>query len=108
MLHWQAAEVAELLETTVASVNSAFQRARATLAASKTTPTDPLPPLDETDRELLERYIDAFESYDLEALTALIHEDATQSMPPYDLWLSGRATSSPGGSGLESAAAAPA
>jgi len=46
--------------------------------------------LDEEQRALLERYVTAFESYDMEALTSLIHEDATQSMPPYDLWLRGR------------------
>ncbi len=90
VLRWQAAEVAELLETSVASVNSALQRARATLAARDITAADPSPPLDEADRELLARYVDAFERYDMDALTALIHEDATQSMPPYDLWLSGR------------------
>jgi RNA polymerase sigma-70 factor (ECF subfamily) len=83
-----AAEVAELLETSVASVNSALQRARATLEASEINPSEPA--LDEPDRELLARYVEAFEHYDMEALTALIQEDATQSMPPYDLWLSGR------------------
>jgi RNA polymerase sigma-70 factor, ECF subfamily len=90
VLRWQASEVAELLETTVASVNSALQRARATLEASKVSPTDPAPQLDEADRELLARYVAAFEAYDMDALTALVHEDATQSMPPYALWLSGR------------------
>jgi RNA polymerase sigma-70 factor, ECF subfamily len=90
VLRWQASEVAELLETTVASVNSALQRARATLEASKVSPTDPAPKLDEADRELLARYVAAFEAYDMDALTSLIHEDATQSMPPYALWLSGR------------------
>src|SRR5438093_677289 len=45
---------------------------------------------DEEERELLERYVQAFEAYDMEALTSLVHEDATQSMPPYDMWLSGR------------------
>jgi RNA polymerase sigma-70 factor (ECF subfamily) len=86
VLHWRAAEVAELLETSVASVNSALQRARATLAATETAEPDP----GEVDAELLDRYVAAFEAYDLDALTALIHEDATQSMPPFDLWLSGR------------------
>jgi RNA polymerase sigma-70 factor, ECF subfamily len=90
VLRWQATEVAELLETSVASVNSALQRARATLAASDMNATDPSPPMDEADRELLARYVAAFEDYDMDALTALIQEDATQSMPPYDLWLSGR------------------
>ena len=90
VLRWKAAEVAELLETSVASVNSALQRARATLEASKISAADPAPALDEADRELLARYVAAFERYDIDALTALIHEDATQSMPPFDLWLTGR------------------
>jgi RNA polymerase sigma-70 factor (ECF subfamily) len=87
VLRWQASEVAELLESTTASVNSALQRARATLEA---TDTQAGVKLDEPNRELLERYVAAFESYDLDALTSLIQEDATQSMPPFDLWLSGR------------------
>jgi len=89
VLRWQASEVAELLETSVASVNSALQRARATLEATNLT-TDAELSVDTADAELLERYVEAFERYDMEALTALIHEDATQSMPPYDLWLTGR------------------
>ncbi len=89
VLRWQASEVAELLETSVASVNSALQRARATLEATNLT-TDAELSVDAADAELLERYVEAFERYDMEALTALIHEDATQSMPPYDLWLTGR------------------
>jgi RNA polymerase sigma-70 factor, ECF subfamily len=90
VLRWKASEVAELLETSVASVNSALQRARATLDASNLSFSDPPPKLGDSDRELLARYVEAFEAYDMEALTSLIHEDATQSMPPYDLWLSGR------------------
>jgi RNA polymerase sigma-70 factor, ECF subfamily len=90
VLRWQASEVAELLETSVASVNSALQRARATLEASNVSAADTSPSVDEADAELLARYVEAFEHYDMEALTALIHEDATQSMPPYNLWLSGR------------------
>ena len=90
VLRWKAAEVAELLETSVASVNSALQRARATLEAGKVSACDAAPALDEADRELLARYVAAFERYDIDALTALIQEDATQSMPPYDLWLTGR------------------
>jgi RNA polymerase sigma-70 factor (ECF subfamily) len=88
VLRWKAAEVAELLDTNVASVNSALQRARATLEASEINPSEPA--LDEPDRELLARYVQAFERYDMEALTSLIHEDARQSMPPFDLWLRGR------------------
>ncbi|MGB2875318.1 MAG: sigma-70 family RNA polymerase sigma factor [Gaiellaceae bacterium] len=87
VLRWKASEVAELLETSVASVNSALQRARATL---ETADLGHSGALEASDRELLERYVEAFERYDMEALTSLIHEDATQSMPPYDLWLAGR------------------
>jgi RNA polymerase sigma-70 factor, ECF subfamily len=86
VLRWKASEVAELLETSVASVNSALQRARATLATADLHAPDP----GEVDQELLARYVQAFERYDIEALTSLIREDATQSMPPYDMWLSGR------------------
>jgi RNA polymerase sigma-70 factor (ECF subfamily) len=90
VLRWQATEVAELLETSVASVNSALQRARATLEASNVSAVDTPPSVEEADAELLARYVEAFEAYDMEALTALIQEDATQSMPPYDMWLRGR------------------
>ena len=88
VLRWQASEVGELLDTSVASVNSALQRARATLEARDLSPD--AQPADADDAELLARYVDAFERYDMDALTALIHEDATQSMPPYDMWLAGR------------------
>ena len=90
VLRWKASEAAELLETSVASVNSALQRARATLDASDLAASTTSPSVEQADAELLARYVDAFERYDLDALTSLIHEDATQSMPPYDLWLRGR------------------
>jgi RNA polymerase sigma-70 factor, ECF subfamily len=90
VLRWKASEVAELLETSVASVNSALQRARATLDATELEPTDTVAQLSEADRDLLARYVEAFEQYDIDALTSLIQEDATQSMPPFDLWLRGR------------------
>jgi RNA polymerase sigma-70 factor (ECF subfamily) len=90
VLRWKASEVAELLETSVASVNSALQRARATLEASEVALADASPSIDSADAELLARYVEAFERYDMDALTSLIHEDATQSMPPFDLWLRGR------------------
>jgi RNA polymerase sigma-70 factor (ECF subfamily) len=90
VLRWQATEVAELLETSVASVNSALQRARATLADKDVTVSDPTPPMDADDKALLERYLEAFEEFDIEALVALLHEDATLSMPPHELWLCGR------------------
>jgi RNA polymerase sigma-70 factor (ECF subfamily) len=88
VFRWQASEAAELLETSVASVNSALQRARATLESLDLEAAPPA--ADEADPELLARYVAAFEAYDMDALTSLIHEDATQSMPPYDLWLRGR------------------
>lgn len=87
VLRWPASETAELLGTSVASVNSALQRARATLGA--------LPdggrrrPLDPPDAELLQRYVDAFERYDMDALVTLLHDDAVQSMPPFAMWLQG-------------------
>jgi RNA polymerase sigma-70 factor (ECF subfamily) len=90
VLRWKAAEVAELLDTSVASVNSALQRARATLESTNVSATETPASVDAADAELLERYVKAFEQYDMEALTSLIQEDATQSMPPFDLWLSGR------------------
>ena len=87
VLRWKASEVAELLETSVASVNSALQRARSTLAASDVRDTRPAEPMDDAQRALLSRYVDAFERYDMDSLTALLHEDASWSMPPYELWL---------------------
>jgi RNA polymerase sigma-70 factor (ECF subfamily) len=88
VLRWRAAEVAELLETSVASVNSALQRARATLSTAKAESAGaPTEPMDEEHRRLLSRYVDAFERYDMDALTSLLHEDANWNMPPYALWL---------------------
>jgi len=90
VLRWEASEVAELLDTSVASVNSALQRARQTLARTNASLSDAPPALTEADRQLLERYVSAFERYDISALTSLIREDASQSMPPFDMWLQGR------------------
>ena len=90
VLHWKADEVATLLDTTVASVNSALQRARATLAARDVAGPE-APAFDAAQQELVDRYVDAFERYDIESLVALLHEDATMSMPPYALWLRGPA-----------------
>jgi RNA polymerase sigma-70 factor (ECF subfamily) len=87
VLGFSARETAEVLETTVASVNSALQRARATLAANGGVP-EPRD-LDPQDRELLTRYVDAFERYDIDAIVRLLHEDATQHMPPFEMWLRG-------------------
>lgn len=91
VLRWKADEVADLLDTTVASVNSALQRARVTLANEDVNAGETLEPLDEDQRLLLARYMQAFERYDLDTLTSLLHEDATLSMPPYELWLEGPA-----------------
>ena len=87
VLSWPAADAAELLDTTVASVNSSLQRARATLARL---PGGGRPrPLDPESAELLERYVDAFERYDMDALVQLLHDDAYQSMPPFEMWIQG-------------------
>jgi RNA polymerase sigma-70 factor, ECF subfamily len=91
VLRWQATEVAELLDTSVASVNSALQRARATLAARDTASSDSQQSLDVEQQALLARYVDAFERYDITSLVTLLHDDAVMSMPPYDFWLRGPA-----------------
>ena len=90
VLCWTAEEVAGLLDTTVASVTSALQRARSTLAASRLDPAEPFRPMDKAQQQLLARYCDAFERYDVQALVSLLHEDATMSMPPFAWWLRGR------------------
>jgi RNA polymerase sigma-70 factor, ECF subfamily len=87
VLHWRAAEVARLFDTTVTSVHSSLQRARATMAVRRPAPAEPLGP---EHRELLARYVAAFERYDVAALTELLTEDATMSMPPFGWWLRGR------------------
>ena len=89
VLRWKASEVAGLLQTSEASVNSALQRARATLEERDIELDEVADPADEEHASLLTRYMEAFEDYDMEALTALLHEDATLSMPPYELWLTG-------------------
>jgi RNA polymerase sigma-70 factor (ECF subfamily) len=91
VLRWRATEVASLLDTTVASVNSALQRARATLDGMQvsldTAQAGRSGQLGEEEQSLLARYVDAFERYDMDALTSLLAQDATWNMPPYDLWL---------------------
>ncbi len=89
VLAWSAADVAELLDTTVVSVNSALQRARATVAAADTGDSLSAEDLGEDERRLLERYVSAFEAYDMTALVGVLHEDASMSMPPLALWLRG-------------------
>ncbi|MGM1063596.1 RNA polymerase subunit sigma-70 [Saccharothrix sp. Mg75] len=85
VLVWRAHEVADLLGTTTAAVNSALQRARATIAERRPAPLEPV------DEGLLERYTTAFERHDVAALVAMLHEDATTTMPPFAWWLRGRA-----------------
>ncbi|MBO0808161.1 MAG: sigma-70 family RNA polymerase sigma factor [Actinobacteria bacterium] len=87
VLRWQATEAAALLGTSVAAVNSALQRARATLAAL---PVGERPgAVGSGQAGLLARYVDAFERYDMPALVSVLHEDAIQSMPPFAMWLRG-------------------
>jgi len=86
VLGFSAAEAAETLDTSVASANSALQRARAGLSGPS---LDVSPDLTEPQMELLNRYVAAFERYDIDALTTLLREDATLSMPPYALWFQG-------------------
>jgi RNA polymerase sigma-70 factor (ECF subfamily) len=88
VLGWSAAEVADCLGMTVAAVNSGLQRARATIAARGGTASPDA--LSEEETELLERYVHAFQSYDVDGLVSLLREDATFSMPPYTLWLQGQ------------------
>lgn len=87
VLQWSAAEVADLLDTTVDSVTSALARARATMA--KASGSSSSRPLDDGDRSLLDSYVAAFEAYDVEALVGLLQYDATFTMPPYAFWLRG-------------------
>jgi RNA polymerase sigma-70 factor (ECF subfamily) len=86
VLRWPATEVAELLETTVASVNSALQRARATLSEHDLS-AHPWLPDDAEQAKLLDRFVDAFERYDIPRLVTLLHDDVIQSMPPFAMWL---------------------
>jgi len=89
VLRWKASEVAELLDTSVASVNSALQRARATIDEVSPQQADAAGAVEEEQEELLRRYVDAFERYDVTSLVTLLHDDATFSMPPHDLWIVG-------------------
>ncbi len=90
VLCWQATEVAQLLDTTVASVNSALQRARASMSDGTVSDSRrAVGPISPDQQRLLDRYVDAFERYDVPALVALLRDDAIMSMPPYELWLQG-------------------
>jgi RNA polymerase sigma-70 factor (ECF subfamily) len=88
VLRWQASEVAELLDTSVASVNSALQRARATLDELDLEASGPAS-VDDDKQEFLARYVEAFERYDIGELVQLLHKDVTFNMPPFELWLQG-------------------
>jgi len=89
VVRWPAADVAELLDTSVASVNSALQRARATMATRADDAASPAPVVQEAERALLAKYVDAFERYDISTLVTLLRDDAVQSMPPFAMWLRG-------------------
>jgi RNA polymerase sigma-70 factor (ECF subfamily) len=85
VLGWSAAEVAETLQTSVAAVNSALQRARGALTSRKESKVE----LSASQQGLLDRYVTAFERYDVDDLVSLLQNDATFCMPPYELWLQG-------------------
>ncbi|HET9104070.1 MAG TPA: sigma-70 family RNA polymerase sigma factor [Solirubrobacteraceae bacterium] len=87
VLHWQAAEVAELLGSSVASVNSALQRARSTLDGLSLKSDEA--GLDTDDEVLLQEYVSAFEAYDIERFVKLLRDDVAFSMPPHALWIRG-------------------
>jgi RNA polymerase sigma-70 factor (ECF subfamily) len=87
VLGWSSAEIAECIETSVAAVNSSLQRARATMAARNGTASAAA--LDDEQVALLERYVDAFQRYDVDGLVSLLRDDAAFSMPPYSMWLQG-------------------
>jgi RNA polymerase sigma-70 factor (TIGR02960 family) len=91
VLAFSAAETAEVLGTTTASVTSALQRARDTLARHRPAPGDPLDVTDAGQRALLARYVAAFEAHDVARLTDLLAEDARTAMPPFAWWLEGGA-----------------
>jgi RNA polymerase sigma-70 factor (ECF subfamily) len=88
VLRWPAQDVADLLDSSPASINSALQRARATLAQAPA--SNPTTPLSQDQQHLLARYVDAFERYDMDTLATLLHDDVLQTMPPYAMWLQGR------------------
>lgn len=91
VLHFSATETAALLDTTTSAVNSALQRARETLVRHRPSPADPYDPADPAQRDLLDRYVAAFEAHDVEALTGVLRDDATTSMPPFGWWVQGGA-----------------
>lgn len=86
VLGCSAAEAAECLDMSVASVNSALQRARATMSERDLRPDEPLT---DAQKRMLEKYVEAFERYDADALAALMRDDVKFCMPPFSLWLTG-------------------
>lgn len=88
VLSWRSAEIADLLQSSVPAVNSALQRARATMSAGPVAGAAALSPADSV---LVERYVRAFEAYDIDSLVRLMRADAIQMMPPFAPWLRGSA-----------------
>ncbi|KAB8193746.1 sigma-70 family RNA polymerase sigma factor [Nonomuraea phyllanthi] len=89
VLRWKAAEVAEALETSTAAVNSILQRARAQLNEVRPSLDDPVEPLSPEQRAQLDRYVAAFENYDIDGVVKLFTEDAVWEMPPFVGWYQG-------------------
>jgi RNA polymerase sigma-70 factor, ECF subfamily len=90
VLRWKAAEVATLLETSVDAVNSTLRRARSAMAHARSADVTPAAGSEPVDAQLLRRYVEAFERFDIDGIVALLHRDAVVSMPPYSFWLRGR------------------
>lgn len=89
VLQWPASDVGHLLDITPAAVNSVLQRARATIAKINPQPSDAYQPMDKQQKEFLDKYLDAFQRYDLDSLTSLMHDDVVLSMPPLSMWITG-------------------
>lgn len=92
VLHFSAAETATVMDCSPAAVNSALQRARSGMDSVNLSKADVHDPTGPDQRDLLDRYVRAFETHDVDALVSVLHDDATTSMPPFTWWLRGGVT----------------